>query len=470
MIRKGAGRNDDEVARSAWLALGVTTLVFFLVVVDVSAVNVAFPSIADDFGVSTAQLSWILSGYNVTVAALLLTAGRLADSLGRKKVFLPGVVIFMIGSIASGLAPNVNLLIGARVLQAVGGAVLMPTALAVVLPEFPPSKRSTAIGFLGATGGLGAVAGPAIGSILIDTWSWRGIFLINVPACLLVLAVAPRLLRESKNPKATGRIDLLGVLMGTVAIGSFMAAIVQIESWGVADIRVIALAVVGLGLITPLIRRSRHHSEPLIELALFRYRSFSSTNVAVAFFSLFFTSGFLTSSLLLQELWDQSITTTGKALILSPLASAITSPLIGRLADKIGHRWILAVGSLISAIGFVLYLLLLGEDPHVFDHFVPLSLFVGFGTGITIATWSSAGMADIGPEQFGTANATIRTTQQMFYALGISVVVALLAARTGIQGYRWAWIWIATMYTAAAVVIATTFPSGSSRQRAMAKG
>ena len=226
----------------------------------------------------------------------------------------------------------------------------------------------------------------------------------------------------------------------------------------------------GLSLIPPLIRRSRHHDEPLIELSLFRHRSFSSTNAAVALFSLAFTSGFLTSSLLLQELWDQSITTTGKALILSPLASAITSPLIGRLADKIGHRWILAVGSLISAIGFVLYLLLLGEDPHVFDHFVPLSLFVGFGTGITIATWSSAGMADIGPEQFGTANATIRTTQQMFYALGISVVVALLAARTGIQGYRWAWIWIATMYTAAAVVIATTFPSGSSRQRAMAKG
>ena len=242
VTQEGAGPDSDEVARSAWLALGVTTLVFFLVVVDVSAVNVAFPGIADDFGVSTTRLSWILSGYNVTVAALLLTAGRLADSLGRKKVFLPGVVIFMIGSIASGMAPSVNLLIGARVLQAVGGAILASTALAVVLPEFPPSKRSTAIGFLGATGGLGAIAGPAIGSILIDIWSWRGIFLINVPVCILVLALAPRLLRESKNPKATGHIDLLGVLIGTLAISSVMVAIVQSESWGPTDLRVIALS------------------------------------------------------------------------------------------------------------------------------------------------------------------------------------------------------------------------------------
>ncbi|MCP3989611.1 MAG: MFS transporter [Actinomycetia bacterium] len=464
------GFDDESVARSAWLALAVTTLVFFLVVVDISAVNVGFPSIADDFDVSTARLSWILSGYNVTVAALLLTAGRLADSLGRKKVFLPGVVIFMIGSILCGLAPGVNALIAARVLQAVGGAILSPTALAVVLPEFPPAKRSTAIGLLGATGGLGAVAGPAIGSILIDLGSWRGIFLINVPVCLLVLVVAPRLLRESKNPAARGRIDLIGVVIGTSAIGAIMIAIVQSGSWGPTDTRVVALALVGLGLIPILIRRSRHHEEPLIEIPLFRHRTFNSANAAVALFSLAFTSGFLTNSLLLQEVWDQSITTTGKALVLSPLISAVTSPLAGRLADRIGHRWILTVGSLSSATGYVGYLLLLNEEPHVFDRLVPLSLLVGIGTGLTIATWSSAGLSDIAPDQFGTANATMRTTQQVFYALGISVVVALLAAGTGatdgIGGYRWAWVWVATMYSAAAVAIAITFPSGSSRQRA----
>lgn len=461
---------SPEVPRAAWLALGVTTIVFFLVVVDISAVNVAFPSIAEDLNVTNAELSWILSGYNITVAALLLFSGRLADSLGRKRMFVPGVVIFAVGSTLCGLAPNVELLIAARIVQAVGGAIISPTALAVVLPDFPPHKRSTAIGLLGATGGLGAVAGPALGSFLIDSWSWRGIFWINVPICLLVLAVSPRLLKESKNPMARGRIDLIGVALGTSAIAAIMFAIVQTESWGLTDGRVLALVAVGLALIPALVRRSRHHDEPLIELPLFELKSFASANAGVALYSLAFTSGFLTNSLLLQDLWDQSITVTGQALLLSPLVSAVTAPLSGRLADRLGHRWILAAGSFASALGYILYIVALDEVPHVFDRYVPISVLVGFGTGATIATWSSAGMADVGPAQFGTANATLRTTQQVFYALGISIVVALLAAGAdgAIDGYYQAWVFVIICYLAATVVVATTFPAGSSADRSTA--
>lgn len=462
------GLETTSVPRSAWLALGVTTLVFFLIVIDVSAVNVAFPSIAADLDAAESDLSWIISGYNVTLAALLLVAGRVADSWGRKRLFMPGLAVFGFGSVLCGLAPSVGILIAARIVQAVGGAIISPTALAVVLPEFPPQRRSTAIGFLGATGGLGAVLGPALGSIIIDLWSWRGIFLINVPICLFVLAVSPRLLKESKNPSATGRIDYLGIPIGTAAIGFIMVAIVQSESWGITDGRVVALFVTGVLLIPVLLRRSATQPEPLIELPLFRYRSFTSANAAVALFSLAFTSGFLTSSLLLQRLWGQSITTTGRALVLSPLLSAVASPLSGRLADRIGHRWILAFGSIASALGYVGFLVLLDESPHVFDRYVPLSLLVGLGTGVTIATWSSAGLSDISPEQFGTANATLRTVQQVCYALGIAVVVTLLTAGGGsddLAGYRWAWRWVAGAYVAAAVVIAVTFPRGSSQDR-----
>lgn len=170
-----------EPGRDAWPAVGVTTLVFFfLVVIDVSAVKVAFPSIRDDFEVSDATLGWVISGYNITVASLLMVAGRYADSIGRKKLFLPGVAIFMLGSMLSGLAPSAGMLIAARVVQGVGGAIISPTAIAVVLPAFPAHKRSTVIGITGATGALGAVAGPALGAFITDAWSWRGIFLINV--------------------------------------------------------------------------------------------------------------------------------------------------------------------------------------------------------------------------------------------------------------------------------------------------
>ena len=430
--------------------------------------TVAFPSVAEEFEVSESSLGWVISGYNMTVASLLLLAGRLADSWGRKKLFIPGVAIFMLGSFLSGLAPSDTALIAARVVQAVGGAIIAPTALAVVLPEFPPTKRSTVIGLIGVTGGLGAVVGPALGSIVIDLWSWRGIFLLNVPLCLMVLALSPSLLRESKNPAATGQIDYWGVPIETVGIGLVMYSIVQSESWGLIDPRTIGCFVAGLALIAALVWRSGRYPEPLLELSLFQVRSFWSTNLGLAFYSMAFTSGFLANSLLLQDLWDQDIRTTGMALVLSPFISAVFSPLAGRLADRIGHRWILAIGSVLCAAGYIGQLLLLDHEPHVFDQFVPLSALVGFGIGLTIATWASAGLSDVQPAMFGAANATVRTTQQVFYALGISVVLTLIAVGTGLdglQGFRWAWAWVVVMYLASAVLIAVTFPPGSSEDR-----
>lgn len=463
-----AATPPTEITREAWLALIVTTIVFFLVVIDVSAVNVAFPSISDDFDTSESSLSWIISGYNIVVAAFLLVAGRLADSLGRRRLFLPGVAVFLVGSLASGLAPDTGWLIAARMVQAVGGAIISPTALAVVLPDFPPNRRSMAIGLTGATGALGAVAGPAVGSFIIDAWSWRGIFWMNVPICLVVLVLGPRLLRESKDPNATGRIDFLGVPIGTAAIASIMLAIVQSEEWGLDDPRVISFFVIGVALIPWLLRRSATQPEPLIELDLFRHRSFRATNAGLAFYSLAFTSGFLANSLLLQDLWDQSITTTGMALVVAPLISAVFSPLSGRLADRVGHRWILAGGSVLCGAGYLLFFLVLDNEPHVFDRYVPISIISGIGIGTTIATWASAGLSDVEPAKFGTANATVRTTQQVFYALGISIVITLIAAGTGLdglQGFRWAWLFIAGGYLTAALVVATTFPAGSSHDR-----
>ncbi len=458
-----------DTGRNPWLAVIVTTLVFFLVVIDVSAINVAFPSIRDDFGVPESTLGWIISGYNIAVASLLLVAGRYADSLGRKRLFIPGVAVFALGSMLSALAPNASFLIAARVVQGVGGAIIAPTAIAVVLPAFPANKRSTVIGLTGATGALGAVVGPALGAFLTDAWSWRGIFWINVPISALVLVLAPRLLDESKNPNATGKVDLVGVPIGTLGVGLVMFAIVRAESWGLVDARVLTTFSVGLVMIPILIRRSRTHPEPLLELELFRLRSFSSTNAALALYSMAFTSGFLANSLLLQELWGESLRTTGLALVPSPLLAAAVSPFAGRFADRVGHRWILSIGSAACGIGFLSYVVTLDETPSTWSMFVPISILVGFGVGATIATWASAGLADVSPDQFGTANATVRTTQQVFYALGISVIVALLADVSGdpnIAQFRWAWLFVGGCYLASAVTVAITFPAGSSDDRA----
>lgn len=459
----------EQPSRDAWLAVGVTTLVFFLVVIDVSAVNVAFPSIRDDFGVPESALGWIISGYNIAVASLLLVVGRYADSIGRKRMFIPGVAIFAIGSACSALSPNVTALIASRVVQGIGGSIVAPTALAVVLPAFPPNKRSTVIGLTGATGALGAVVGPALGAFLTDAFSWRAIFWINVPIAVLVLVLAPRLLVESKDPAATGRVDLLGVPIGTIGVGLMMFAIVQAESWGLDDPRVLASFVVGLVLLPVVVRRSRTHPEPLIDLQLFELRSFASANASLAVYSMAFTAGFLVNSLLLQELWDQSLRTTGLALVPAPLLSAIISPIVGRWADRVGHRWILAAGTATCGLAYLAYLPLLDETPAVWTRFVPVSLFVGIGVGATIATWASASLSDVPPSRFGTANATVRTTQQVFYALGISVIVAILAdvaEAPDLGRFRAAWAFVGGCYVISAVVVAATFPAGSSDDRA----
>ncbi len=463
----GSGQESDVVTRQAWLALAVATLVSFLVVIDISVVNVSFPTIQADFDASETALSWIVSGYNIGVAAFLLLGGRLADSMGRKKVFLPGVVLFMVGSLLCGIAPGIGFLIAARLVQAVGGAVLMPASLALVLPEFPLSRRSTAVGFWGATGSLGAAFGPTLGSVLIRLGSWRWVFLINVPICLLVLVLGKRVFRESRNPDAKGRIDFVGVPIGTAGIALVMLAIVQSEQWGFKSPRVVVSAAVGVALVGLLVVRSGRHPVPLIDLSLFRFRSFASCNGAVAFYSMGFTSAVLLNSLMLQGLWGCSILETGAALTPSPLMATITSIVGGRWADRYGHRWLIGLGSLLLAITPILYLVLLEETPHVWDRFVPISLLAGVGVGMSISSWFSAAVSDVEPARFGVANATLRTIMQVFYGIGISVVITLLATREGLAGYRTGWLWVAVMMLLSAVLVIFTFPAGSSAGRAV---
>ena len=235
------------VERRAWIALGVSTLAALLTVIDVSIVNVAFPSIRRDLGASEAGLSWVLSGYSISVGAFLLLAGRLADQKGRRLLFMIGVGVFVVGSFLSGMAESVTWLVSARVLQGVGGSILGPSSMSMVLPEFPPERRSMVIGIWGASAALGAAVGPSLGAILIDLASWRWIFLVNVPIGLVLLAITPRVVRETRDPDARGGYDLMGVPAGTLGIALLLLGVVEGERWGYGSGR--TLATVGVGLV-----------------------------------------------------------------------------------------------------------------------------------------------------------------------------------------------------------------------------
>lgn len=465
--------DDEHVPRRAWLALGLTNIIIFFVVIDISAVNVAFPNIRDEFGATDSELSWIIGAYNIALGAFLMVFGRLADSIGRRRTYLPGVALFGLGSVLCALAPGVGWLIAARIVQAVGGSMTTAAGFAVFLPEFPPNRRATAIGLAGMTGALGGVAGPVVGSFLIDLWSWRGIFWLNAPLCVLVVVVGPRFLSESRDPDATGRIDVVGVVVGTAAVAFVMLGIVQSEIWGITDARIVALVIVGLALAVELVRRSRTHPEPLINLQLFDYQSFRSANIGVVFYGLAFTAGFLVNSIMLQDVWDLPIREVGLALAPSPLLAAFISPVTGRLADRHGHRWLLGGGCASLGVGYLLFVLVLGPEPQVWTAYVPLSLFLGVGVGLTVATWSSAGVADIPQSTFGVASATYNTLRQAANGLGVSVVITLIAAattETSIVGIERAYLFCAVSYFLAAISVMLTFPAGSARDRAALSG
>ena len=458
-----------DVPRDAWLALAVATSAAFLVVIDVSVVNVALPSIADDFDASTTQLSWVVSGYNVALASLLLLSGRLADRHGRRRMFMLGLVGFLIGSALCGLAPNANALIGARLVQAAGGALLTPASLAMVLPRFPLSKRGVAIGVWGAMGALGAAFGPTVGALLIEASDWRAIFLINIPLGVAVLVAARRLVPESRDEQAAGGLDLVGVPIGVVGVGLIMSGIVRSESHGWSDEFVFLPIAVGLALLPVVVWRSAHHPSPLLDLSLFRTRSFSVAVAAIWLFSLAFTAGFLLNSFMLQRLWDMSVLETGLAMSAGPIVGAVSSAPLGGLADRVGHRWVVSIGALAAGAAYLSLLVRMTEEQQFLTVFLPAMLMLGLGVGATIAGLQSAAMAEVESRQFASANATTRTTQQVGYAIGISVVLTL-AADLDLAGFRAGYAWVTICYAASAVVMALRYPPGSavSRQAAVA--
>ena len=459
----------EPVERRSWLALGAATAAAFMVVVDVSIVNVAFPSIQKSLGASNAALSWIVSGYSITVGSFLLLSGRLADRQGRRKMFNLGLAIFAVGSLFSGVAPEVEVLIAARVVQAMGGSLIMPSSLAMVLPEFPVSRRSAAIGMWGAMGALGAAFGPSIGALLIEGLGWRWIFYVNLPIAALVFMASTRLVRESRDEDSEGRLDVVGVPMGTLALALVMVAIVQGEGWGYGDPRIVVFAVVGVVLLPFVVWRSRSHPNPLLDLSLFSYRSFSSATASFGLYALGFVPGFLMSSLLLQDLWGLTVLEAGLGLTPGPIMASALSVPIGRMADRWGHRWLLTSGVALCGLSYLWLLLLAGESSAYFAVFLPSSIALGTGVGLSIATFVSAAMCDIPPSRFAIANATTRTVQQVCFALGIAVVVALFSSAPAgelLIGFQRAWIWVIVTFAASAVVIMATFPAGTAVRRA----
>ncbi len=441
-----------------WKVLMVTAVGVYLVSLDVTVVNIAFPAIAAEFAdTSRNSLSWILSGYNIAFAAALLSAGRLADRFGRRRIFYLGITVFTLSSMACGLAPTAGLLIAARVLQALGGALVIPSSLALVLPEFPPNRRSAAIGITGAVGGIAAATGPSLGSVLVQSVGWRAVFFINVPLCIGAWIFGRSLLHESKDPNATGLPDVLGGVLASSSVGLLALAIVQGDEWGYDDPRIIG-SLVGFTVLLPLfLFRCSRQTDPVLDLSLLRQRYFATANAAGFLFALGFFAMLFVNIQYTVGVWEYSIIGAGLAATPGPLCAAMAAGPAGRLADRYGHRVVIVPGTLLFAAGILGLVVFIGVEPNYWAVLFPANVLTGFGVGFTISTLGSAANAYLPPHRFAMGSAFNATCRQIGAALGIAVAVAVLG-RPGSPGFiasfDTAWLFIAiTALLSGAVIL-----------------
>ncbi|MEO1059907.1 MAG: MFS transporter [Actinomycetota bacterium] len=463
----GSGTAAEPTAgpsRSAWIALAITGSAFFVVSLDITIVSLALPEIADDFsGTPLATLSWIATGYNIALAALFLVSGRIADVRGRRLTFVTGMAIFVATSALAGLAPNAGFLIAARVLQGAGGALLIPASLALVLPRFPPSHRSVAISLWGALGAGAAAFAPSLGAVLIDLAGWRAVFLVNLPIGVVVIALALRLVPESRDETATGRFDLVGVLTGTAGVALVVLSISRADVWGWGSTTVWASLAAGVVLVVVTVWRSAQHDSPLIDLGMFRIRSYAVAIALSVLFAVVFLAFWFVLPLFFRAAWGWSTLRTGFGLSPGPLLTALLAVPFGSRVDRIGHRRLLALGCVIAGSAFVWWTLTVDAEPAYWTAFFPGTILLGVGLGMAMPTSISAVLRDVPEAGFAAATAMRQTVFQIGGAIGIAVMVVLLPElgappQEVVDGYHMVWTLVAVLFVVIAALALLLYP------------
>ena len=449
-----------------WKVLLLSSLAVFMVFLDVTIVNIAFPAIRHTFAdTSLSDLSWVLNGYNVVVAALLVPAGRIADRLGRRRVFFVGLALFLLGSVISGSASSAAMLIAARVVQALGGAALIPASLGLVLEEVPAEKRAMATSVWAAAGAVAAATGPSLGGVLVETTSWRWAFFVNLVIAIGMLR-APRLLRETRESDSNGTPDLLGAAMLVVAVGALALGIVKAPDWGWTSDRVLAAWSIAAAFAAVFVARSARHPAPVLEPAILRIRTFSTANAAFFLFSIGFYALLLGNILFLTQVWRYSLLQAGFAVTPAALMAAIAAAAGGRLVERFGSRQV-AVPALMLFCGACLAYHAAGPRPDYLGHWLPAQLVSGSAVGLTFAGLTSASVADLPLSRLATGTAVSSCFRQIGAVVGIAGLVAVLGTpdtRTPLPAFERAWLLMACTALGAAL-LASWLPGTTTRRR-----
>ena len=409
-----------------WLTVAAVASAVFLSTVDGSIVNIALPTLSDEFDQPLSVVQWVVLGYLLTQSTLALLVGRLGDMIGKKRIFTAGFVVFTVFSFLAALAPSIPLLIGARVLQAIGGSMLVALGIAIVSDAFPPERRGQVLGMIGSVVSLGIFTGPTLGGIILDALSWQWIFLVNVPVGAVGTALAIRYI-PATAPTGTQRFDFAGAVAFLVALLSLLVALSLGQEQGIPGAWLVGLLVASAAGLVVFVRIERRVAQPMLDLTLFRHLDFSIG--LISGFLVFIAIGglFIIGPFFLTDTLDLPPRTVGLVIASGPLLIGITSPISGRISDRVGARPVTVAGLVVVTIGFALLQRVTAESEPI-DMLVGL-LVIGAGIGVFQTPNTAAVMGSAPRERFGVAGSLLTLNRIVGQTIGIAALSAVWTLR-----------------------------------------
>lgn len=415
--------------RRKWLALALLCAVQFMVVLDIAIVNVALPSIQIDLGFSESSLQWVISAYALVFGGFLLLGGRAADLVGRRRVFVAGLIVFTLGSLFCGFAWSEASLIGARAIQGLGAALISPAALSILMTTFREGRdRNIALGAWGSVGGFGAAAGVLLGGVLTDALSWEWIFFVNVPVGIVALALAPVLLDESRDARAK-RFDLPGAVLVTAGLSLLVYAITEASSFGWSSWQTISLFAGAVALLGAFAVWERRVADPLVPFSIFRIRTLAGSNAAGFMLGTMLFSMFLLLTLYMQQVLGYSALETGVAYLACAGTSIIWANVAAQLVNRVGIKPVMVAGMALLAGGLAYFTQLSPDGSYVVD-LLPGLLIVGVGMPFAFVSISIGALAGVPDHEAGLASGINNTALQIGGALGIAVISTVAISHT----------------------------------------
>jgi EmrB/QacA subfamily drug resistance transporter len=409
-----------------WITLGAVSFGLFMIMLDNTVVNVALPTMEKDLHVTLASLEWVVIAYALTFASLLITGGKLADMYGRRRIFVLGLAIFTLSSLACGLAPSAGFLIGARAVQGAGAALMNPATLSIIVATFPPKERGQAIGIWAGVSALALAIGPLGGGLIVENLNWNWIFFVNVPVGIIAIIVSQFAIHESRDTSHEQSIDLPGLLTSIGFLFALSYALVEGNSHGWSSPEILGLFVAAAVLLVAFVWVEYRQRLAMLDLSLFKIGSFTGANVVAMLVSLSMFGVFFFVSLYIQNILGYSATQAGAAFLPMVTLIILVAPVAGKLSDRIGSRWLMGGG--MTLVGFSLLLYERVTVNSTFWTLLPAMILGGVGMAMTMSPMTAAAMGSVPVDKAGVGSGVLNSFRQVGGSLGIALMGAIVAA------------------------------------------